>query len=139
MGAIVAGLAACPSVPGRFEVLHDDPVVVVDFAHTPDALARTCDTARGLTKGRLIVVMGAGGDRDRDKRGPMGKEFVVKAKVDSSLCEGHAKCMENAPEVFEVRDDDQSHVLIDDIPEELRAKVERAARICPRAAISIEE
>jgi len=63
----------------------------------------------------------------------------MKAKIDLSLCEGHAKCQENAPEVFEVRDDDRSHILIDDIPENLRAHVERAARVCPRAAITIED
>jgi ferredoxin len=63
----------------------------------------------------------------------------VKAIVDHSLCEGHAKCMEQAPDVFDVRDDDLSHVLMDDIPEEQRAKVERAAHICPRAAITLEE
>jgi ferredoxin len=63
----------------------------------------------------------------------------VKAIVDHSLCEGHAKCMEQAPDVFDVRDDDLSHVLMDDIPEEQRAKVERAAHICPRAAITLED
>lgn len=63
----------------------------------------------------------------------------MKAIVDHSLCEGHAKCMEVAADVFEVRDDDLSHLLMDDIPEEQRARVERAARICPRAAITLEE
>ncbi len=63
----------------------------------------------------------------------------MKAIVDHSLCEGHAKCMEQAPDVFDVRDDDLSHVLMDDIPEEQRAKVERAAHICPRAAITLED
>ena len=63
----------------------------------------------------------------------------MKAIVDHSLCEGHAKCMEQAPDVFDVRDDDLSHVLIDDIPEDQRARVERAAHICPRAAITLED
>ncbi|TDJ22609.1 MAG: ferredoxin [Gammaproteobacteria bacterium] len=63
----------------------------------------------------------------------------MKAVVDHSLCEGHARCMDNAPEVFEVRDDDRSYTLIDVIPEELRAKVERAVRTCPRAAIKLED
>ena len=44
--AVARGLLACPVVPGRFEVLHREPIVAVDFAHTPDALARACDTAR---------------------------------------------------------------------------------------------
>ena len=59
--------------------------------------------------------------------------------VDHSLCEGHARCMENAPEVFEVRDDDRSYAIIDVIPEELRAKIERAVQTCPRAAIKLED
>jgi ferredoxin len=63
----------------------------------------------------------------------------MKAIVDHSLCEGHARCMDNAPEVFEVRDDDRSYTLIDVIPEELRAKVERAVQTCPRAAIKLED
>jgi ferredoxin len=46
--------------------------------------------------------------------------------------------MDNVPEVFEVRDDDRSYTLMEDIPEELRAKVERAVKVCPRAAISLE-
>jgi len=63
----------------------------------------------------------------------------MKAIVDHSLCEGHARCMDNAPEVFEVRDDDRSYTLIDVIPEELLAKVERAVQTCPRAAIKLED
>ena len=63
----------------------------------------------------------------------------MKVVIDHTLCEGHAKCMENAPEVFEVRDDDYSYALLDEIPEDLRAKVERAVESCPRAAIRIEE
>ena len=63
----------------------------------------------------------------------------MKVIVDHSLCEGHAKCMDNAPEVFEVRDDDRSYTLLDEIPEELRAKVERAVNVCPRAAITLKD
>jgi UDP-N-acetylmuramoyl-L-alanyl-D-glutamate--2,6-diaminopimelate ligase len=80
--AIRAGLAACPGVPGRFEVVHRAPVVAVDYAHTPDALARTCDTARKLAgRGRVIVVFGAGGNRDREKRGPMGRAVGERADI----------------------------------------------------------
>jgi ferredoxin len=63
----------------------------------------------------------------------------LKATVDHDLCEGHSRCQSAAPEVFEVRDDDKSYVLMDKIPEELRDKVERAARLCPRQAITVEE
>lgn len=71
---IVRGLAACAGAPGRFErVPHDgDFAVVVDYAHSDDALLNTLKTARELTNGRIITVFGAGGDRDRSKRAPMG-------------------------------------------------------------------
>jgi UDP-N-acetylmuramoyl-L-alanyl-D-glutamate--2,6-diaminopimelate ligase len=70
-----AAIAATPPPPGRFQVMSRDPGVVIDYAHTPDAVARTLSTARGLCRGRLTVVMGAGGNRDRDKRRLMGAEL----------------------------------------------------------------
>ena len=63
----------------------------------------------------------------------------MKAIVDHSLCEGHAKCMDNVPEVFEVREDDRSYTVLDEILEELRVRIERAVQVCPRGAISLEE
>ncbi len=80
--AIVAGLAACPGVPGRFEIVHRKPIIAIDYAHTPDALARTCDTARHLSPdGRLIVVFGAGGGRDQGKRPEMGAAVSTRANA----------------------------------------------------------
>jgi len=77
-----AGLARCASVPGRFEILSRSPIVTVDYAHTPDALARTCETARRLSgEGRVIVVFGAGGGADRDKRVPMGEAVGARADL----------------------------------------------------------
>ncbi|TKD03842.1 Mur ligase family protein [Polyangium fumosum] len=66
-------IAQVPAPPGRFQVLGAGPRAVVDDAHSPDALARTLTTARGLVAGRVFVVFGAGGDRDRGKRASMGE------------------------------------------------------------------
>lgn len=61
-------------VPGRFELIHNDQdfLVIVDFAHTPDALHNVLQTALPLKQEKLIVVFGCGGDRDRNKRPKMG-------------------------------------------------------------------
>ena len=71
---VAARLADAPQVPGRLERISAGPVsVLVDFAHTPDALAGVLGTLRPLVKGRLLVVFGAGGERDRTKRRPMSQ------------------------------------------------------------------
>jgi UDP-N-acetylmuramoyl-L-alanyl-D-glutamate--2,6-diaminopimelate ligase len=75
LDSIVLGLSKCVGAPGRFErVVHEgDFAVVVDYAHTDDALLNTLRTARQLTDGRIITVFGCGGDRDKTKRQPMGR------------------------------------------------------------------
>lgn len=65
-------LATAPVPPGRFQIVSTRPRVVVDFAHNPDALARTLQTARRLCPGKLTVVFGAGGGTDLGKRALMG-------------------------------------------------------------------
>lgn len=72
--AIVSGLSALRQIPGRFELVSGEghPAVVVDYSHTPAAVAAAIATARPLTPGRVIAVLGAGGDRDRSKRPLMG-------------------------------------------------------------------
>jgi len=69
------GLAGAESPPGRFEPVDEGQpfAVLVDYAHTPDSLANVLKAAREMTVGRLVVVFGAGGDRDRDKRPKMGR------------------------------------------------------------------
>ncbi|HEX6249672.1 MAG TPA: UDP-N-acetylmuramoyl-L-alanyl-D-glutamate--2,6-diaminopimelate ligase [Nocardioidaceae bacterium] len=73
--AVAGGIAASGGVPGRLERVDagQDFVAVVDYAHKPDAVTAALATLRPLTEGRLIVVIGAGGDRDQGKRQVMGE------------------------------------------------------------------
>jgi UDP-N-acetylmuramoyl-L-alanyl-D-glutamate--2,6-diaminopimelate ligase len=72
---IKSALEKCTGAPGRFErVPHGgDFAVVVDYAHSDDALLNVLRTARDVTRGRIITLFGCGGDRDRSKRAPMGE------------------------------------------------------------------
>lgn len=71
----LAKIAVLPSVPGRMQMLGGDettPLVIVDYAHKPDALEQVLKTLRGICQGKLWCVFGCGGDRDRGKRALMG-------------------------------------------------------------------
>jgi UDP-N-acetylmuramoyl-L-alanyl-D-glutamate--2,6-diaminopimelate ligase len=86
VGAAIDALKRCPGVPGRFERCdgpNDDIVVLVDYAHTPQALERVLRAARALTDSGLSCVFGCGGDRDPDKRAKMGR--VVGQLADTSV------------------------------------------------------
>jgi UDP-N-acetylmuramoyl-L-alanyl-D-glutamate--2,6-diaminopimelate ligase len=73
--AVAAALPGLVPVPGRFELIRAGQSfsVIVDYAHTADGLRRLLEAVRGLGVGRIVLVFGCGGDRDREKRGPMGE------------------------------------------------------------------
>jgi len=82
----VGALTGIPAPPGRMETIRADqpaPTVVVDFAHTPDALGKALDTVRDHCSGRVWCVFGCGGDRDQGKRHSMGE--IAASKADRSV------------------------------------------------------
>jgi UDP-N-acetylmuramoyl-L-alanyl-D-glutamate--2,6-diaminopimelate ligase len=113
---IAAGVAQCPAVPGRFERIDEGQpfTVVVDYAHTDDALRNTLAVARGLDPQRVITLFGCGGDRDRTKRPLMGQvaaensDFVVLTS-DNPRSEDPLAIMNDA--LVGIRRTDVAHVV----------------------------
>ena len=70
---VIAVMSQLKAAPGRMEIVAQAPLVLVDYAHTPDALEKALVTLRQLKKRHLWVVFGCGGDRDKTKRPQMGK------------------------------------------------------------------
>jgi UDP-N-acetylmuramoyl-L-alanyl-D-glutamate--2,6-diaminopimelate ligase len=104
---IASRLGDAPQVPGRLERLVGEPFVVLrDYAHTPDALQRVLQVLRPVTQRRLIVLFGAGGDRDRRKRAVMGKiaardaDFAI-VTSDNPRTEDPERILDDIEEGFE--------------------------------------
>ncbi len=127
-----AGVADCPGVPGRMELVANGPgrpLALVDFAHTPDALERLLAAARGLVPdgGHLVVVVGCGGDRDRQKRPVMGGIAVRDADV-AVLTSDNPRSEDPAAIVDEIRGGAEA-ALRDGAGGRLEVEVDRRAAI----------
>ncbi len=115
--ALVA-LAACGAPPGRMEAFGGgaQPLALVDYAHTPDALAKVLDAARAHARGRVFCVFGCGGDRDPGKRPLMGAAAEAHADVvvltdDNPRSESSRSILEQI--LSGLRDGDSAHVIAD--------------------------
>lgn len=129
---IVQGIAESPAVPGRFERVDEGQpfLVVVDYAHTDDALRNVIAVARGLNPKRVITLFGCGGDRDRSKRPLMGaaaaqaSDFVVLTS-DNPRSEDPIAIMNDA--LVGLRRYDTPHVMEPDREKAIRAALRRAS------------
>ena len=131
LDAIQKGLEKCVGAPGRFErVPHDgDFAVVVDYAHSDDALLNVLKTARELTSGKIITVFGCGGDRDKTKRGPMGEvagqnsDFVILTS-DNPRTENPLKIIEEIE--VGVKSTDCEYIIVSDRRDAIFQALKRA-------------
>jgi len=131
LNSIKKGLEKCVGAPGRFERVPNDGdfAIVVDYAHTDDALLNTLKTARDLTGGRIITVFGCGGDRDKTKRQPMGlvagenSDFVI-ITSDNPRTEDPLKIIEEIE--IGVKETGTEYVAISDRREAIYRAISRA-------------
>ena len=127
-----ARLASVPQVPGRLELVAEHPSVLRDYAHTPDALERALDAVRPFATGRLIVVFGCGGDRDRGKRPEMGA--IAERKADVAILTSDNPRTEDPERILddvEAGMKGRNHERVED----RRAAIERALAIAGEADV----
>lgn len=116
-------ISKAPPPPGRFEVVHSEPHVVIDYAHTPDALQRTLHTARHLQPHEITVVFGAGGQRDREKRPLLGQAAAQADRI--IITTDNPRDEDPAAIAAAIREGIGSHARVEEIPD--RRKAIRAA------------
>jgi UDP-N-acetylmuramoyl-L-alanyl-D-glutamate--2,6-diaminopimelate ligase len=137
IAAIEAGITNLAGVPGRFEVVSqpaDQVTVIVDYAHTDDALRNLLETARPLSAKRLITVFGCGGDRDRSKRPLMGMvaarlSDVVVITSDNPRSEDPARIIEEIERGIPAGRDSSSRAPLIQSVVDRAAAIERAVSI----------
>jgi UDP-N-acetylmuramoyl-L-alanyl-D-glutamate--2,6-diaminopimelate ligase len=139
--AVVRGLAQFGGVEGRFQVLSESPLCIIDFAHTPDALERALRSARGLlgarpSAGRLAVVFGCGGERDQAKRPAMGA--VADQLADAVwLTTDNARSEEPAAIARAVRGGAAGQARWHEVPERATAIAQAIAQARPQDAVLV--
>ncbi len=133
-----AGIAACPGVPGRLQVVRPadhaagrdaaDVAVLVDYAHTPDAVEQAVRIVRGLgdEDARVLVVLGCGGDRDRAKRGPMG---AAAAMADVAVLTSDNPRSEDPEAILDAMEEGARRAVDEGAPATLHRVVDREAAI----------
>lgn len=127
LGDAAKRLEAMNSIAGRYNTLaaEHDRWVVIDYAHTPDAISSVIEQSRALAAGKIIVVAGAGGDRDREKRPLMGKAM---AAADLSIVTNDNPRSEDPREILAA--------VLSGVPEGSNVVVEADRRLAIRAALS---
>jgi UDP-N-acetylmuramoyl-L-alanyl-D-glutamate--2,6-diaminopimelate ligase len=129
---IVGGLAALERVPGRLERVDAGQqfLALVDYAHTPDALSNALRACREFTQGRVLVVFGCGGDRDRGKRPMMGRTATEIADV-SFITSDNPRSEDPSAILAEIetgaREGNGAYVLVIDRREAIGAALDAAA------------
>lgn len=133
MDEIKAGIEKLKNVKGRFEVIETgkDFSVIIDFAHTPDALENILKILKEVIKGRLIVVFGAGGDRDKSKRPTMGE--IVGKYADLSIVTSDNPRTENPEDIVDdvivgIKKTDGKYKKIVDRREAIKFAIENAKK-----------